>query len=97
MRFFEIVLLLVLTGLPFIWKPLARRIPLVLILGVLAALVVLQLVLEGYRWQLLPAYVLVLILTARILLTDATQAFRFSVLAVLRGLGYGILLGVAWV
>ena len=97
MRFFEIVLLLVLTGLPFMWKSLARRVPLVLILGVLAALVVLQLVLEGYRWQLLPAYVLVLILTARILLTDAKQAFRFSVLAVLRGLGYGILLGVAWV
>ena len=84
MRFFEIILLVAITVLPFVWKPLAMRVaPKFIILGLLSA-VVLQLVVEGYRWQMLPAYILAVILAIRIGTADASKSFKFSFLTVLR-------------
>lgn len=97
MRLFEIILLITLTLLPFVWKRLALRFSPKYILFGLLAVVVLQLVLEGYRWQLLPAYVLAVLLVIRIYTADASKAFKVSVLSVLRFVLFPLLLIPAWI
>ena len=97
MRLVEILLLLSLTILPFCWKFFARKFSSYYLIGGLAVLIILQLGVEGYRWQLLPAYVLAVILAVRIKFASAENTFRFSALSVLRGLGYVLLLVPAWV
>ncbi|MCC4214515.1 alpha/beta hydrolase family protein [Leeuwenhoekiella parthenopeia] len=97
MRLFEIILLVSLTILPFCWKFLARKFSSYYLIGGLAVLIILQLVVEGYRWQLLPGYLLIVILAVRIRFANAENPFRFSALSVLRGLGYLLLLVPAWV
>lgn len=97
MRLFEILLLVSLTILPFCWKFFARKFGSYYLIGGLAVLIILQLVVEGYRWQLLPGYLLAVILALRIRFANAGNPFRFSALSVLRGLGYVLLLVPAWV
>ena len=97
MRLFEILLLLAATILPFCWKFLARKFSSYYLLGALAVLIILQLVVEGYRWQMLPAYILAVILAVRIRFANAENPFRFSALSVLRSLGYVLVLVPAWV
>ncbi|MAW94095.1 MULTISPECIES: hypothetical protein [unclassified Leeuwenhoekiella] len=96
MRFFELVLLISITILPFCWKFLARKFNSYYLIAGLIVLILLQLVIEGYRWQLIPAYVLTLILVVRIRFANAENPFRFSVLSVSRSLGFLILLVPAW-
>ncbi|RXG15996.1 platelet-activating factor acetylhydrolase isoform II [Leeuwenhoekiella aestuarii] len=97
MRLFEIILLITLTLLPFLWKRFALRFSVKFILIGLVTVVMLQLVLEGYRWQLLPAYVLAVILAIRIYTADVSKVFKISVLSVLRFVLFPLLLIPAWI
>ncbi len=97
MRTFEIILLLSVTLLPFVKRPVMRRVQANHILIFLGVLLSLHLVLEGWRWQMIPAYILVLILAWRIKALDASEPVRLNFL---RGAGFfGIvaLALVAWV
>jgi predicted dienelactone hydrolase len=97
MRTFEIILLLSVTLLPFVKRPVLRRVQANHILIFLGVLLSLHLVIEGWRWQMIPAYILVLILAWRIKALDASETVRLNFL---RGVGFfGIvaLALVAWV
>jgi hypothetical protein len=94
MRTFEIIILLVVTILPFVKRPLLSRVKsnhIVIFLGVLVAL---HLLIEGWRWQMFPAYALVLILAWRIRVTDVSKPAR---LTFLRGIGYVGLIALAFI
>lgn len=66
MRLFEFVLLLVVTILPFVKRRLIRITGSGTLLLSLGFLAVLHLIVEGYRWQMIPVYVLILFLGWRI-------------------------------
>lgn len=92
MRILEIVLLLVITILPFIKRRVLLRFRANYILIFLAALLALHLIFEGARWQMFPAYLLLLIQAWRIKVVDASQAVRLNFW---RGSGYFVFLLVA--
>lgn len=67
MRIFEIILLLLVTLLPFIKRRITNQIKPILLVGIISFIVLLHLVIEGWRWQMEPAYLMVLSLIWRIL------------------------------
>ena len=74
MRTFEIILLLLVTILPFVKRPLLKRVnPNDILIG-LGVLLSLHLIIEGWRWQMIPAYILVLLLAWRIKAVDIGKA-----------------------
>ncbi|WMN07546.1 hypothetical protein QYS48_29090 [Marivirga arenosa] len=96
MRLFEIILLLCVTILPFIKRPLLQRIKSNYLFAILGSVLILHLLIEGFRWQMFPAYLLVVVLVWRIKAVDISQKAKFSFL---RGLGYFlmlIVLSVSW-
>jgi dienelactone hydrolase len=62
MRFFEIVLLIACSILPFIISLKGIRSKRKLVLIAITSILALHLIIEGYRWQMIPAYVLALII-----------------------------------
>ncbi len=97
MRTFEIILLLSVTLLPFVKRPVLRRLQVNHILIFLGVLLSLHLVIEGWRWQMIPAYILSLLVAWRIKALDASEPVRLNFL---RGAGFfGViaLALVAWV
>lgn len=97
MQFFEIILLLVVTILPFTKRRLARHVQpnyILLLLGILTAL---HLTLDGWRWQMFPAYVLILIIAWRIKAFDLTNPVRLSFLRITGYLGISFLALTGWV
>ena len=97
MRTFEIILLLVVTILPFVKRPLLSYVKthyLLLLLGVVLSL---HLVFEGWRWQMIPAYILFFILAWRIYRLDPTQPVRLSIPRVVGFIGIAALALMGWV
>ncbi|MEJ2005040.1 MAG: hypothetical protein P8X57_08785, partial [Cyclobacteriaceae bacterium] len=97
MRIFEIILLFTVTGLPFIKRSFLKRIRPNHLVLVLAAILIIHLVFEGYRWQMIPAYLLLIILAWRIKTIDISQPVRLSFLRII---GYGgilILVVLGWI
>ncbi len=89
MRTFEIALLLILIVLPFVKRPVLRRFKTNSVLLFLGVLLILHFLLEGWRWQMVPVYILVLVLAWRIKVIDASEPVRMNFL---RGIGFfGIL------
>ncbi len=89
MRILEIVLLLLVTVLPFIKRPVLKFIKKkLLIIGILSVFV-LHLILEGWRWQMIPIYVLLAIVIWRLSMVTEQSSHK---LTLKRGLGYFILL-----
>ncbi|QCK16132.1 alpha/beta hydrolase family protein [Mangrovivirga cuniculi] len=88
MRTFEIILLLTVTILPFIKRPLIRKIPSNYLLIFPGIFLSIHLLFEGWRWQMLPAYLLVLIVGWRIKTVDETKSPGLSFI---RGTGFLIL------
>ncbi|AUP79966.1 alpha/beta hydrolase family protein [Flavivirga eckloniae] len=85
MRILEIILLLIVTILPFVKRPLLKIINKKYLLIALATILILHTVIESCRWQLIPAYLLMLVLMWRIISIDQTKTNK---LTFLRGLGY---------
>lgn len=97
MRFFEIVLLLVVTILPFVKRRLVTRIQPNYILLFLGAVMALHLIFEGYRWQMFPAYLLVIILAWRVKMVNPTKTAHLSFLRIAGFFGISVLIILAWI
>lgn len=97
MRFFEILLLVVVTILPFVKRPVIRRVRPDYLLILLGVLLVLHLVLEGWRWQMIPAYLLVLIVAWRVKAAYPAHKVRLSFARVIGFLGIAALILPGWV
>ncbi len=96
MRTLEIILLLIATIVPFIKRPLVKRLPAnYLVLGI-GILLLLHLVFEGWRWQMFPAYLIIVILGWRIKAIDADNPARLSFLRVLGYLGIVVVMFLGW-
>ena len=96
MRTFEIILLLTVTILPFIKRKLVHRIPSNYILIFLGVIMALHLIFEGWRWQMFPAYLLVLILAWRVKAVDASQKARLTFPRIIGFMGIVVLLAIGW-
>ena len=97
MRTLEIILLLIVTILPFIKRPVLRRVQANYILLALGVLLILHLVIEGWRWQMIPAYLVIIILSWRIKVTDLTHPYKLSLLKASGFFGVIILALAGWV
>lgn len=97
MRTFEIILLVLVTLLPFIKRPLVRRIPANYILLFIGFILVLHLLTEGWRWQMIPAYLLTVLVAWRINAVDASHPARLTFPRAAGFAGLILLLLVAWV
>ncbi|GGG12387.1 hypothetical protein GCM10011344_11350 [Dokdonia pacifica] len=89
MRILEIVLLCIVTILPFVKRPvlkISKKKPLLMIL---ALIVICHLIFEGWRWQMFPVYVLLMIVLWRIYQVNETLSIK---LTFIRVLGYVILI-----
>ncbi|MEL7148684.1 MAG: hypothetical protein AAFO69_20085 [Bacteroidota bacterium] len=78
MRILEIILLLIVSVLPFIKRPLLRKVPSVFLLAIVAVVFLLHLLLDGWRWQMIPAYLIILFLSLRISRIDAKSGLRLE-------------------
>lgn len=96
MRILEIILLIIVTILPFVKRRIAYKIPSNYILITLGALVSLHLIFEGWRWQMLPAYILLLLIGWRIIVVDVTHQPKLNFLRVLGFVGIVLLAVVGW-
>jgi len=85
MRALEILLLVCVTVLPFVKRPLLTVVHRKYVLGFLILTLVLHLSIEGWRWQMLIAYFLILVLLWRIIRVNLSKP---SKLAFFRGLGF---------
>mgnify|MGYP006425327905 FL=1 len=95
MRLFEIILLLIFTILPFYISTkdyrLNKKIPLIIIGGV----IILHFILEGYRWQMIPCYLINLILVW--CLYKEYSFFNGSwIKKIISGFTFSVLLLLAW-
>ncbi len=82
MRILEITLLVVITILPFTKRLILKFITKKVLICVLCTILTLHLLIEGWRWQLLPAYIIVFILIFRIFSIDSTKTFKLTFLKV---------------
>ena len=97
MRLFEILLLVAVTLLPFVKRPLVKKIPVKFIVMSLALLLALHLLTEGYRWQMIPAYLLLVLLSRRVYVADPGKSARWSFLRVTGFIGIILMLIPAWI
>jgi dienelactone hydrolase len=97
MRPFEIILLLAVTILPFIKRKLIFRINPNYLLLLLAGVFGLHILLEGYRWQMFPAYLLMLLFFWRIKTIDITKPVRLTSLRVIGFIGMIIIALLGWI
>lgn len=97
MRTFEIILLATVTILPFVKRLLVLHISSTYLLIFLGALLSLHLIIEGWRWQMFPAYLLTLILAWRIKVVDISNAVRLSFLRIVGFIGISILALIGWI
>lgn len=97
MRIFEIVLLVVVTLLPFVKRPLLNIIKKRHVSIILGFILISHLLFEGWRWQMIPVYFVLIILIWRIYLVKETLSTK---LTFLRGIGYAtiiVLLIIGWI
>ena len=97
MRFLEIVLLLVVSILPFVKRPMLNIIKKHLLISILLVILIGHLSFEGWRWQMIPIYFLLSVLIWRIsyVKNNAKKKLTF-----LRGIGFSgiiILLLPSWI
>lgn len=96
MRILEIVLLVVATILPFVKRRMALKVQAHYLLISLAALLVLHLFIEGWRWQMIPAYFLTGILAWRVRVVDVTHSVRLSFIRIVGYMGLLIMIILGW-
>ena len=97
MRTLEFILLLVVTILPFIKRPLLRMVQANIVLIILASLALMHLVIEGGRWQMIPVYLMLAILAWRLKVAKPDTKARITFLRILGYLGVLIVVAVGWV
>ena len=97
MRFLEIILLLTVTILPFIKRPVSKHLRQELLLIFPGALLILHLVIDGWRWQMAPAYILVLLLLWRLKVLKSSDAVKLSFKRAIGFFFVIILMAAGWV
>lgn len=97
MRTLEFILLLVVSILPFVKRPLLRKVQANIVLIILASLLLMHLVIEGGRWQMIPVYFLLVILAWRLKVAKPDTKVRITFLRVLGYMGVLIVVAVGWV
>ena len=97
MRPLEILILAAVSILPFIMRTLARHIRPTTINIFLGVLTIFHLLFEGYRWQMIPAYLLVILIGWRIQVMDPCKQVRFSLLRLSGFFGVSLLIILAWI
>ena len=97
MRTFEIILLVLVTILPFVKRRLALHVKSTHLLITLGGLLAIHLIAEGWRWQMFPAYLLIAILVWKIQVVDVTNPVRLSFLRIIGFFGVLILAFLGWV
>ncbi len=78
MRILEITLLIIVTILPFVKRPLIKIIDPKYIIVIVGLIATLHLLIEGWRWQMIPVYFLILVLFWRILMINKNQAPKLT-------------------
>jgi len=96
MRTFEIILLVAVTILPFVKRKLLLHIRTNHLLPILGCLLLIHLLFEGWRWQMIPAYILLVLLAWRITAADPAQQPQRSFARILGFAGIAFLALVAW-
>ena len=97
MRIFEIILLLAVTVLPFVKRPVLQRISPTYLIAFLGFLLAVHFIFEGWRWQMIPVYLLTLILAWRIKVVDPDHSPRLSLLRLTGFFGMTLLLVLGWI
>ncbi|MBW1294067.1 alpha/beta hydrolase family protein [Aquimarina litoralis] len=97
MRFLEVFLLVIITILPFIKRPLIKKISKKYILALILLLVIMHLVIDGWRWQMLPAYFLVLIIIWRIYHIDLMKMLKLTFIRIFGYVFLIVTLTLAWI
>jgi len=97
MRIIEIILLLTVTVLPFIKRKIAYKTPSNYILIGLGLLLSLHLIFEGWRWQMTPSYLLLIILGWRVIVVDVTNKPRLSAIRIIGYIGLILIAAIGWV
>ncbi|MEO1261472.1 MAG: hypothetical protein AAFZ15_21895 [Bacteroidota bacterium] len=97
MRTFEIILLLAVTILPLVKRPLVRHVKPNYLLLFFGATLSLHLVTEGWRWQMFPAYLLILVIGWRIKVVDASNPVRPTFPRIIGFLGISVLVLMGWI
>jgi len=88
MRVLEIIVLVVITILPFLKRILLKKVSKKNIMFFLLGLVLLHLIMDGWRWQMFPVYILILVVIWRIHLIDIGVRIKLSFI---RFFGYCLL------
>lgn len=96
MRTFEIILLILVTVLPFVKRKLPDSFRANYLLIAIGLTLVFHLALEGWRWQMFPAYLLLLILAWRIKVMDLSEPVKLTFLRVLGFAGILIVAAIGW-
>ncbi|PWN06781.1 alpha/beta hydrolase family protein [Rhodohalobacter mucosus] len=96
MRIFEVALLLTGTVLPYVKRPLLMRIQSGYVLFFLGILILLHLLIEGWRWQMIPAYVLILTVGWSIQVLDVNKPARLSFARVVGFISLTFLIFTGW-
>ncbi|WP_299677447.1 hypothetical protein [uncultured Dokdonia sp.] len=91
MRFLEIILLLIVTILPFVKRPLLKKIHKRPLYIAIISLLGFHFIIEGWRWQMIPGYILLCILLWRIYAVKGILPIK---LTFIRVLGYVMLIMV---
>lgn len=97
MRILEILLLLVVTILPFVKRPLLKITSKKQFSIILVAIFMIHLIFEGWRWQMFPIYFLLLILIWRINTVNETVPAKLTLARVAGYTGLIILLLPGWI
>ncbi|WP_299213267.1 hypothetical protein [uncultured Aquimarina sp.] len=97
MRVLEIILLIFVTILPFVKRQSIKEIPKKYWITSLCVVMVLHLSVEGWRWQMIPGYLLIVILIWRMYLVYVNKPFKLTLRRGLGYLGLIMLLIVGWI
>ncbi|NMH87060.1 alpha/beta hydrolase family protein [Flavivirga algicola] len=97
MRYLEIVLLLLVTFLPFTKRILLKILEKKYLLAALVTILVSHLLIEGWRWQMFPVYLLLIIILYRIISTNAITNYKLTFLRIVGYVVVVLLLIPGWV
>ena len=97
MRIIEIVILIVVTILPFLKRKILLHIAPKFLFIAIGLLIVLHLWIDGWRWQMTPAYSLVLLLVWRVHKADPVNPPKLSFVRIIGFIGILILLIPGWI
>ncbi|NMM47718.1 alpha/beta hydrolase family protein [Marinigracilibium pacificum] len=96
MRTFEVILLVTITIFPFIKRPLLRYFRADYILIFLGIILLLHLTIEGWRWQMIPVYIITPFLGWRIKTINQDNTVRLSFLRFIGFTGLSVLILIGW-